>query len=226
MNPSNVVVRVHCQKYDFCVCFCLDHLKMNEVLPSILSHKTKDFYGNLLKKSYYLISTKQVSHDPWRFFVLKTCDGWVCGVDIFTSRTYSDDHEKPNVDIAQNGKQSEQHAVNTTHKTLNSKGFSSKTENCKEKKSLNRKGVVVRETNAFHKAWGHPSESITHATAKTEGIMLTGKFKTCEDCALGKARQMNVSKKVVTRSSVVGERLFWMSVHLQQRVCVAGTIAY
>ena len=83
---------------------------------------------------------------------IKTQDGWVCGVDIFPSKKYSVDHANANVDIAQDGKQTEQHAVNTTHKTLNGKGFSSKMENCKEKKSLNRKGVVVREINAFHKA--------------------------------------------------------------------------
>ena len=99
-------------------------------------------------------------------------------------------------------------------------------ESCKEKKSLNGKGVVVRETNEFHKALGHLSESITHATAKVEGIVLIGKFNTCEDCPLGKARQMNGSKKAVTRSSEIGEKLFWTSVHLQQRVWVAGAIGY
>ena len=84
----------------------------------------------------------------------------------------------------------------------------------------------MREINAFHKALGHESESITHATAKAEGIMLTGKVNTCEDCALGKARQTNVSKKEVIRSSDFCERLLWTSVHLQQRVSEAGTIGY
>ena len=64
---------------------------------------------------------------------IKTCDGWVYRVDIFLSKKYSVNHANANVDIAQNGKQPEQHAVNTTHKTLIRKGFSSKIENCKKK---------------------------------------------------------------------------------------------
>ena len=72
----------------------------------------------------------------------------------------------------------------------------------------------MREINVFHKALGPPSESITHRTAKAESIVLTGKFNNYEDCALGKARQMNVSKKAVARSSEIAERLFWTSVHL------------
>ena len=47
----------------------------------------------------------------------KTHDGWVYGIDIFPCKTYSVDHANANVDIAQDGKQTVQNAVNTTHKT-------------------------------------------------------------------------------------------------------------
>ena len=67
---------------------------------------------------------------------------------------------------------------------------------------------AVREINEYHKAFGHPPETITHETAHAEGVLLKGKFKPCEDCALGKARQANVSKRFVPRSSNRGEQLF------------------
>ena len=44
---------------------------------------------------------------------------------------------------------------------------------------------------------GHPSESITHATAKAMGIQVTGTFKSCEDCALGNVKQEGLSKKAL-----------------------------
>ena len=66
---------------------------------------------------------------------ITTCNGWVCGDDIFPSKTYSTDHANAhaNVDIAQDGKQTERHTANDSHKTVNSNGFSSKMEKCKEK---------------------------------------------------------------------------------------------
>ena len=67
-----------------------------------------------------------------------------------------------------------------------------------------RKGAA-RDINEYHKALGHPLETITHATAYAEGVLLKGKFEPCEDCALGKARQANVSKIFVPRSSNKGE---------------------
>ncbi len=81
------------------------------------------------------------------------------------------------------------------------------TEQHENKYSLIRKGVT-RDINQYHKALGHPSEAITRATAHAEGILLKGNFSPCEDCALGKARQANVSKKAVPRSTNKGERLF------------------
>ncbi len=75
------------------------------------------------------------------------------------------------------------------------------------KGSLIRKGRT-RDINEYHKALGHPSEAITCASAHAEGVSLKGNFNPCEDCALGKARQNNVSKKAVPRSTNKGERLF------------------
>ncbi len=75
------------------------------------------------------------------------------------------------------------------------------------KDSLIRK-EITRDINEYHKALGHPSESITHATAHAEGILLKGNFNPCEDCALGKARQVKMSKKAVPKSTNKEERLF------------------
>ncbi len=57
------------------------------------------------------------------------------------------------------------------------------------------------DINEYDKVLGHPSEAITCATANAEGILLKGFFNTCKDCALGKTRQANVSKKAVCRST-------------------------
>ncbi len=61
--------------------------------------------------------------------------------------------------------------------------------------------------NEYHKALGHPSEAITCETAHVEGILLKGNFNSCEDCAIGMARQANASKKAVSRSTNKRERL-------------------
>ncbi len=69
-----------------------------------------------------------------------------------------------------------------------------------------RKGRT-RDINDYHKALGHPSEAITRATAYAEGALLKGNFNPSEDYALGKARQANMSKKAVPRSTNKGEQL-------------------
>ena len=43
---------------------------------------------------------------------------------------------------------------------------------------------------------------------KAMGHMLTGTFKTCEDCALGKIKKAAVTKRAVAWSTVKRERLF------------------
>ena len=66
----------------------------------------------------------------------------------------------------------------------------------------------MKNINYLHVELGHPSKTITHATAKAIGIQVTGTFKLCENCALGKAKQCAVSKKSVPHSSFFGGRLF------------------
>ena len=66
-----------------------------------------------------------------------------------------------------------------------------------------------RNINDLHIESGHPSETITQATTKALGIQVTGTFKPCEDCTLGKAKQWAISKKAVPCSKIVGERVFF-----------------
>ncbi len=71
------------------------------------------------------------------------------------------------------------------------------------KGSLIRKGRT-RDINEYHKLLGHPLEAITHATAHADSVLFEGNFNPCEDCTLGKARQVNVSKKAVPTSTNKG----------------------
>ncbi len=66
----------------------------------------------------------------------------------------------------------------------------------------------TRDINEYHKALGHPTEAITCARDYAQGILLKKNFNPVEDCAIGKARRANVSKKAVPRSTNKGERLF------------------
>ena len=51
-------------------------------------------------------------------------------------------------------------------------------------------------------------EEITEAMGKNMGLQLTNMFKTCEDCALGKAKKAGVSKTSAANSTINGERIF------------------
>ena len=61
--------------------------------------------------------------------------------------------------------------------------------------------------NKYHRELGHPCEATTRATVKYFDIKLVGKFKPCESCALGKAKQKNVSKLPAKQEKYPGERL-------------------
>ena len=63
------------------------------------------------------------------------------------------------------------------------------------------------DINEYHRELGHPSEGNTRATAKLKGIRLTGEFKPCKDCAVGKSKQKKISKEPKPRSKVRGEKL-------------------
>ena len=63
------------------------------------------------------------------------------------------------------------------------------------------------DINTYHKELGHPCEAVTKATAKLKNIKLTGEFKPCEDCAVGKSKQKMVSKAPKPKSKIKGEKL-------------------
>ena len=46
-----------------------------------------------------------------------------------------------------------------------------------------------KSINDLHVELGHLSKVITHAATKAMGIQITGTFKPCEDCTLGKAKK-------------------------------------
>ena len=48
--------------------------------------------------------------------------------------------------------------------------------------------LLKKNVNDLHVELGHPSKTITHSNAKAIGIQVTGTFKLCEDCTLGKAK--------------------------------------
>ena len=62
-----------------------------------------------------------------------------------------------------------------------------------------------KNTNNLHVEEGHPSETITHTTAKAPSIQVTGTFKPFEDCALGKVRQQAVSKRLYPDKKIRGK---------------------
>ncbi len=67
------------------------------------------------------------------------------------------------------------------------------------------KHVCIKNVNDLHRELGHPSETSTRATGASMGIKVVGKFEPCEACILGKAKQRNVNKTAVERSTVPGE---------------------
>ena len=69
--------------------------------------------------------------------------------------------------------------------------------------------LTKRNINNLRVELGHPSETITQATAKALGIQVTGTFKPCKNYALCKAEQCTVSKMAVPCSQILGKRLFF-----------------
>ena len=54
---------------------------------------------------------------------------------------------------------------------------------------------LAKNINDLNVELTHPSESIICAITKALSIQITGSFKPCEDCTLGKAKKQDVSKK-------------------------------
>ena len=78
-----------------------------------------------------------------------------------------------------------------------------------DEKAVSATAIPKKNVNNLHVKLGHQLETITWSTAKATGIQVTGMFKPCEDCALGKAKQCAVSKMAVPHSHILGERLFF-----------------
>ena len=62
--------------------------------------------------------------------------------------------------------------------------------------------------NDYHEELGHPSMATTRKTAKSRGVNLKGTAQICKECVKSKAKQKNVPKSQVPRSTIPGERLF------------------
>ena len=62
--------------------------------------------------------------------------------------------------------------------------------------------------NILHSRLGHVNEAYTKATAHCYGWKWTGKWIVCEDCALGKSKQKNLSKINTSPAGSAGERLY------------------
>ena len=63
-------------------------------------------------------------------------------------------------------------------------------------RAVSAKALPKRNINDLQVESGHPYETITHSTAKALSIQVTGKFKPCEDCALGKASNVQSAKRL------------------------------
>ena len=76
-------------------------------------------------------------------------------------------------------------------------------------RALSANALHKKYINALYFELGHSSESITYVTVKVMGIQVTSIFKLCKDCALGEAKQHEVSKKSVSWLKILGKTLFF-----------------
>ena len=72
-----------------------------------------------------------------------------------------------------------------------------------QKKAQSAIALCKKNINNLHVELGYSSKVISHFTAETIGIQVTGTFKPCEDCTLGKAKKSRESKKTLLA------RKFW-----------------
>jgi hypothetical protein len=70
---------------------------------------------------------------------------------------------------------------------------------------VTKKGI---EINDFHTMLGHCGSDRLERTARIYGFKLFGELKTCEQCAISKARQKNINKEWKGSSQIPGERLY------------------
>ena len=71
-------------------------------------------------------------------------------------------------------------------------------------RAVSATALPKKNINNLYIELGHPSEAITQSTDKPFGIQVTGMFKPCEDCALGKATQCALRKRDVPCLQVLG----------------------
>ena len=64
------------------------------------------------------------------------------------------------------------------------------------------------DINHLHRVFGHCGLETLKNTIKMYGLKYSGEFKTCEECAVAKARQKNVNKSWLGSSNIPGERLY------------------
>jgi hypothetical protein len=65
------------------------------------------------------------------------------------------------------------------------------------------------DINIYHRMIGYSSQEITKQTARKYSIAVKDELKTCEHCAIGKAKQKSVPTFAVNRALVFGERIFF-----------------
>ena len=81
-------------------------------------------------------------------------------------------------------------------------------EKCQERVQL-ATAIPKKNVNNLHAELGHPFEVITHATAKSMDIHVTGTFKPYKGCVLGKVKKGRVSMTAIVCSEILREWLFF-----------------
>jgi hypothetical protein len=67
---------------------------------------------------------------------------------------------------------------------------------------------IIYDINRSHKLFGHFGQERLKNTGEMYGFKSSGNFETCEQCAIAKAQQKNVSKDWLGSSNVPCERLY------------------
>ena len=99
----------------------------------------------------------------------------------------------------------------TDDKAADDKATEKKNTKTTNKETQNKKGKdkqLYWDTNVFHKAFGHPSETVMRATAKHHGWKLTGNFEACEACQRSNVQQKRIQKTTDDQETKPGERIF------------------
>jgi hypothetical protein len=66
----------------------------------------------------------------------------------------------------------------------------------------------IYDINHLHKLFGNYCQEILNKTIKMYGFKSSGRFDTCEQCAIAKAQQKNVSNTWLGTKNLSGERLY------------------